>query len=120
MLIAHEILAEWNEEKDAQYTTQQRADEHLHEVYGHFRIFVLQDVESRKGEDCACHNHTRASSDGLDNHVFSQGTLALRCTRYAHRNDGNRNGSFEHLTNLQTQVSSSCGEQYGHGNPPRD
>ena len=29
MHVAHEILAEWNEEQDAQYTTKQRADEDL-------------------------------------------------------------------------------------------
>lgn len=56
MLVFYEIFTEGNQEQDAQHTTQQGADEHLHEVDRHFRIFFLQDVEGRQGKDGTCHD----------------------------------------------------------------
>lgn len=58
MLVFYEIFTEGNQEQDAQHTTQQGADEHLHEVDRHFRIFFLQDVEGRQGKDGTRHDDT--------------------------------------------------------------
>ena len=77
VLFLDEIFPEWNQEEDAQYTTQQGADEHLHEVDGHFRIFFLKNVKGRQGKDGSRYNHARAGTDGLDDDVFSQGAFPL-------------------------------------------
>ena len=118
VFVAYKILSERNQEEDTQNTTQQGADEHLHEIDSHFRIFILQDVKGRKSKDSTRYDYTRASTDRLDNDIFTQRTFTLSRTGYTYSNNGNWNSGFEHLTYLQTQISRGRREEDSHGNPP--
>ena len=105
MHVAHEILAEGDEEQDAQDTTQQGADEYLQEGHGDlFWIRLLKDVEGREGEDGTCHNHATAGAYGLDDDILTKGILTFGSTGDSYSDDGNRNGGLEHLTYLKAEV----------------
>ena len=102
MFLFNEIFAERYEEQDAQYATQQRTDEHLHEVNRHFGIFLLKNIKGGQGKDGSRYDNSRTSSDGLNHYVFAQCAFALGGARYAYRDDGDRDGGFEHLSYLQS------------------
>ena len=71
--VADEILAERDEEEDAQDAAQQGADEHLGKGHGHLgRITLLQDVKCGQGEDGTRHDDARRGADGLDDDILAQ------------------------------------------------
>ena len=107
--LAHEILAEGDEEEYAQHASEQAAEEHLHEAY-----VQPEDIDCRQGEDGSGHDYAAAGSYALDNHVLPQGVLLAQRSADAHRQDGNRDGRFEHLANLEAQVCGCGTEQHGH------
>ena len=109
MHVAHEILAEWDEEEDAQDTTQQRADEYLQEGHGDLSwIRFLKDVEGWEGEDGTCHDHATAGANGLDDDILTKGILTLCSTGNTYCDDGNRNGGLEHLAHFKAEVGGCC------------
>ena len=117
--VADEVFAERDEEQDADDTAQQRADEHLHERDSHLGILSLQDIDGRQGEDGTSHDDARAGTYRLDDDVLAQRVLSLRGRRHTHGDDGDGNGSLEHLAHLQSQVGSSGREDHGHDDTPR-
>ena len=102
MHVFHEILAERDEEKDAQDSSQHGGDEHFHEVHRHFRIFVLQDIEGGQGEYGSGHNHTGTCPDALDDDVLAQCPFPVGGSRHAYRDNRDGDGRFEHLSYFQS------------------
>gem|GEM_PF-3989769 len=74
--VRDKILAEGNQEQDAQHAAQQGADKDLDEVDCHVGVLGLQDVQGRQGEDGSGHDYARAGANGLDNDILPQGILA--------------------------------------------
>ncbi len=96
--VAHEVLAERNEEQDSQDSSQGRSHEYLHKRSGHLGILSLQDVDGWQGEDGSRHHGTRTGSDTLDDDILAQGLVALGGCAHAYGDDGDRDGCLEHLT----------------------
>ena len=117
--LAHEVLAERNEEQDADDAAQERRDEDFHERSTHLRILCLQDVDGRQREDGASHHSTRAGTYRLDDDVLAQGLRALGGCRHAHSDDGDGDGSLKHLAHLQSEIGGCGREEHGHHHAPR-
>ena len=118
MHIADEIFPKGNEEQYAQHTTERRCHEDFHERCCHLRIFGLKDVNSRKGEDGACHYSSRACSDTLYDDILAKGVRAFCCRAYAYGYDGYRYGSLEHLPHLQSEIGGGSREYHRHDDTP--
>ena len=120
MLLLHEILAEGDEEEDADEAAEEAGEEDLEEADGDVGIgeFGVEDVECGKGEDGSCDNHAGACSDGLYHDVLSKRVLALGGARQSNGDDGDGDGGFEHLAYLQTEVCRGGAEDDGHEQTP--
>ena len=117
--LAHEILAERNQEQDADDAAQERRNENIDKRGRHLGIFRLKDVDGRQRENGTCHHGARAGANRLDDDVLAQ-CLAALCRRgYAHGNDGNRDGRLEHLAHFQPQIGRSRRKQHRHQHAPR-
>ena len=110
MLFLDEVLAEGDEEQDAQDAAEERGDEHLPEVDFDLVALALQDVEGRQGEDGARHHTARAAADALDDDVLRQRVVLARQSREAYGDDGDRDGGLKHLSDLQAEVGGGSGE----------
>ena len=116
--VAHEILAEGDEEQDADDAAQQRREEYLQERGRHLRILGLQDIDGGQREDGTGHHGTRAGTYRLNDDVLAQCLVALCSRADAHGNDGDGDGGLEHLAHLQSQIGSSSREEHGHQHAP--
>ncbi len=120
MHVAHEILAEGDEEQNAEDAAQSRGEKHLEERGCHLGIFGLQDVDGRQREDGSGHNGARAGSDALDDDILTQRVVTPGCCRHTHGYNGYWDGGLEHLTHLEAEVGSGGREENGHEDAPRD
>ena len=109
MAKSHEILAEGDEEEYSQHTTEQTAEEHLHEAH-----IESKNVDCRQGENGAGYDHAATGADALDYHVLTQCVLLAEGSADTYRQDGDWDGGLEHLANLEAQVGRRGAEQYGH------
>ncbi len=114
MHVLHKILAEGNQKENTQKAAQQRGEEDLPEVDLDLRIFGLEDVETGDGEDGAGDNDTRGGANGLDDDILSQCVLPAKGCRGTHGDDGDGNGGFEYLADLQARVCCRSREDDGH------
>ncbi len=112
MHILHEIFTERNEKQDSQYTAKQRTQENLEKANGDFRIFGLQDIKRRKGENRPGNNHAGTCPDRLDNHILTKGVLFAKGTRKPHGDNGDGDGGLEHLPYLKTEIGSGGTENH--------
>ena len=113
--LLHEILAERNQEQDAQYAAQQGTEEHLPEIDLH-----PEDVDGREGEDGTRHDGAGAAADGLDDDVLGESVFLLEGAREAHGDDGDRDRRLEHLPDLEAEVGRRGGEQHHHQDAETD
>ena len=97
MHLLYEILAERDEEKDAEESTESGAEEHLPEI-----DFKTENIDGRQCKDRSRNYDARAGSDALDDHILAKATLLAQCSCHTHCDDGNRNSSFKHLTHLES------------------
>ena len=114
MLLLDEVFAERDEQQDAQDSSDEGTEEYLGEIDCQFRVFVLQDVQGREGEDGSCHDDSRAGSDRLDDDVLPQGILALECAGESYRYYRYRYGGLEDLPYFQSQECCGSREDDGH------
>jgi len=74
----------------------------VQEGYCHLRVFGLQNIDGRQGEDGAGNHSPGTSADALDDHVLTECLAAMRGGRYADGDDGNGDGSLKDLSYLQS------------------
>ena len=79
-----------------------------------------QDVDGGEGEDGAGHDDARTGADGLDDDVLAQAALLAEGGGEADGEDGDRDGRFEDLADLEAQVGCGGGEDDGHQQAHRD
>ena len=95
--VLHEILAEGDEEKDAQHAAKGRSQEDLKETG-----LQVEHIDGRQHKDGTGNNSSRTGADALDDHVLAHGILAVGGLLQAYGNDGNGDGSLKNLTHFQT------------------
>ena len=107
--LLHEVLAERDQEQDAQHAAQQRAADHFPEIHLH-----AQDVDGGQGEDGAGHNGSAAAADALDDDILRETLLQAQGAGQTHGDDGDGDGCLEHLAHLEAEVCRSGAEQDNH------
>ena len=105
MLLLDEVFSERDEQQNTQDSSDEGTEENLGEIYCQFRVFVLQDIQGREGEDGSCHYDSRAGADGLDDDILPQGVLALECAGESYRYYRYRYGGLEDLPYFQSEES---------------
>ena len=95
--ILDEILAEGDEEKDAQHAAKGRSQEDLKETG-----LQVEHIDGRQHKDGTGNNSARAGTDALDDDILAHGVLAMGGLLQAYGNDGDRDGSLKNLTHFQT------------------
>ena len=122
--VRDEVFAERYQEEDAEEAAKQRRHENLEEIDLDLRachgVSLLDNVDSRQGEDGTRHNHAGAGANGLDDHVFRQRALAFGDSGDTHGDDGNRDGRLEHLTEAQAGIGRGGGKDDRHQDAPED
>ncbi len=111
MHVLYEILAERNEEQDAEHTTEQRAEEHLEEADCDVGIAGLQDIKRRQCEYGTGHNYTRACADALYYHILPECVFLSEGSAQSDRYDGYGDSGLEHLSHLKAKIG-GCGTEH--------
>ncbi len=75
---------------------------------------ALQDVESGQGEDGTSHHTARASTDALDDDVLRKCVVFAGQSRQSDGDNGDWDGGFKHLPDLQAEVGGGSRKQDGH------
>lgn len=110
-----EVFAEGDQQHDAQQSAEQRREEHLPEGG-----VEPQNVEGREGEDRSGDDHARRGADRLDDDVLAQHVLLAQHRTHAYGDDGDGNGRFEDLPDLQAEEGRGGREDDGHNDAHRD
>ena len=117
--LAHEIFSERNQEQNADDAAEQRRNEDFDKRSRHFGVFRLQNVDGGQRENRSGHYRTRTRTNRLDDDVLAECLRAFCRCGNAHRDNRNRNGRFEHLSDLQSQISRSRRKEHCHQHAPR-
>ncbi|MPN07125.1 hypothetical protein SDC9_154391 [bioreactor metagenome] len=116
MHVRDKIFTEWNKKQNSKNSTQQRAEEYLHEINCKIRIFCLEYIKSRECEYSSGYYSSGTCTYRLDYDILSKGVFSPHCTRDTHGYDCNRNRSLKYLPDFKTEIGSRCRKNYCHKN----
>ena len=111
--VLDEILAEGDEEEDAQHAAEGRGKEYLEETG-----LEVEHVDGGQNEDGSRHDSARAGTDALDDDILAHGVPAMGGLLQTYGNDGDRDGGLKHLTHLQAQIGGGGRKQHHHDESP--
>ena len=109
MHLLDEVLAERNQQYDAQQSAEKRREEDLPECG-----VEPEDVERRKGEDRSCDDDARRRADGLDDDILPEHVLLAQHVAHAYGNDGDGYRRLEDLPDFQAEECRRGREDHGH------